>query len=178
MCSVNQSSSDHRDMSAILELDCGPITHKDATDSEDNISNKLAYFRKTKNLLNDLWEHRRSIEALTAHHLGLGQDETCIVQDQCSWVRGSFNVCIPVEVTFRDGIRKVILRCPIPHKLAEPRYAGTIDEKISCEIGTYAWMQKNCHDVPIPHLFGFGFVDGRHISLIPPKDTAIIVRVG
>lgn len=57
--------------STSLELDHGLITYEDAADSEDNVINQLAYFRKTKKLFNDLWEQRRSIEALTAHHLGL-----------------------------------------------------------------------------------------------------------
>ncbi|KAH8723918.1 hypothetical protein GQ44DRAFT_740665 [Phaeosphaeriaceae sp. PMI808] len=56
------------------------------------------------------------------------------------------------------------MRCPIPHKLAEARYPGTVDEKLSCEVGTYAWMQENSPNVPIPHLFGFGFSDGRHYT--------------
>jgi hypothetical protein len=25
-----------------------------------------------------------------------------------------------------------------------------------CEVGAYGWMQDQCSDVPIPHLYGFG----------------------
>jgi hypothetical protein len=28
----------------------------------------------------------------------------------------------------------------------------------------YAWMQHQCPDVRIPHLYGFGFSDHRHVS--------------
>lgn len=112
--------------STSLELDHGLITYKDAADSEDNVINQLAYFRKTKMLFNHLWEQTRSIEALTAHHLGRSQNEACIVQDQRTWIRGSFNICIPVEVKCRNETRKVVMRCPMPHKLAEARYPRNI----------------------------------------------------
>jgi hypothetical protein len=46
-------------------------TYEDAATSKDNVINQLGYFRKTKNLFNHLCEQRRSVEALTAHHLGL-----------------------------------------------------------------------------------------------------------
>lgn len=150
--------------STSLELDHGLITYEDAADSEDNVINQLAYFKKTKELLNHLWEQRRSIEALVAHHLDLSQNEACIVQDQRTWIRGGFNTCIPAVVKSKNETRKVIMRCPMPHKLAEARYPGTADEKLSCEVGTYAWMQENSPNVPIPHLFGFGFSNGRHYT--------------
>jgi hypothetical protein len=73
---------------------------------------------------------------------------------------------MPVEVKETSGSvsRKVLMRCPMPHKLAEARYPGTGDEKLGCEVGTYAWMQDNCPLTRIPHLFGFGFSDDRHVS--------------
>jgi hypothetical protein len=148
-------------MDRTIELDSGPITYGDAVKSEINIINQFAYYEETKKLCKDLWEQRQSIEALTAHHLGLGQNGACIVQAQDTWLRGGFNICIPVEVEVGDVTKKVIFRCPMPHKLAEASYPGTVDEKIRCEVGTYAWMQENTPSVPIPHLFGFGFPDGR-----------------
>ncbi|OBT57788.1 hypothetical protein VE04_01636 [Pseudogymnoascus sp. 24MN13] len=50
----------------------------------------------------------------------------------------------------------------MPHKLAEVKYPGTVDEKLSSEVGTYAWIQHQCPDIRIPHLYGFGFFDHRH----------------
>jgi hypothetical protein len=52
----------------------------------------------------------------------------------------------------------------MPHKLAENRYPGTIDEKLGCEVGTYAWIQRTCPDIRIPFLYGFGFSNQRHVS--------------
>jgi len=59
-----------------------------------------------------------------------------------------------------------MMRFPMPHKLAEARYPGTVDEKLSCEVGTYVWMQENFPDIPIPHLvvFGYGYLTGGHGS--------------
>ncbi|KAF2812184.1 uncharacterized protein BDZ99DRAFT_383189 [Mytilinidion resinicola] len=151
-------------MPAMIELDSGPITYEDAVDSEDNVIDQLAYFDKTKKLFDNLWHQKRSIEDLTAHHLGLGWNDICIVQDRHAWIRGTFNICIPVEIKSGGRSSTVIMRCPMPHKLAEARYSGTVDEKLSCEVGTYAWMQANSPDISIPHLVGFGFSDGRHYT--------------
>lgn len=151
-------------MPVTLELERGPITYAAAAELEKNAINQLAYVPKVKELYDYLWKQRSSIEALTAHHLCLSKHDTCRVLDQHAWIRGSFNVCIPVEVKSGSASCKVIVRCPMPHKLAEARYPGTVDEKLGCEVGTYLWMQDNCPDVPIPHLFGFGFSDGRHVS--------------
>lgn len=56
---------------------------------------------------------------------------------------------------------KVLMRWPMPHALAESTYPGTIDEKIGCEVATYAWIENNCPTIPIPHLWGSGFSDSR-----------------
>jgi len=52
----------------------------------------------------------------------------------------------------------------MPHKLAEAKHPGTIDEKLSSEVGAYVWMQEFCPDIPIPHLYGFGFSDNKHFT--------------
>lgn len=52
----------------------------------------------------------------------------------------------------------------MPHTLAESKYPGIVDENLRAEVGTYAWMQQQCSDIRIPHLYGFGFSDHRHVS--------------
>ncbi|KAE9977793.1 hypothetical protein EG328_001826 [Venturia inaequalis] len=145
-------------------LDRGPITYASASNKEKNIINQLAYVPATKNLYEKLWECRDTICALTSHHLRLSCSDTCEVLPSRQWLRGSFNVCIPVQVKSGTSCRKFILRCPMPHKLAESRYPGTVDEKLRCEVGTYAWMQSTCSDVRIPFLYGFGFSNQRHFT--------------
>lgn len=152
-----------------------PITYESASEKETNIINQLAYVPATKKLYENLWQQREAIGALTKRHLGLGSKDACTVFDPQAWIRGSFNVCIPVEVKSGSLSRKVVLRCPMPHKLAEAKYPGTVDEKLSCEVGAYIWMQDQCADVRIPHLFGFGFSDGRHFTHV--KHRPFYVRI-
>ena len=52
----------------------------------------------------------------------------------------------------------------MPHKFAKVKYPGTVDEKLSSKVVTYASIQHQCPDIRILHLDGFGFSDHRHIS--------------
>lgn len=154
-------------MAATLDLfRHGPITYESASKKEFNVINQLAYTPAFKKLYYDLWRQRELIAALTKTHLGLGSKDACTVLDPHEWMVGSFNVCVLVEIKSRGLSRKLVFRCPMPHKLAEARYPGTVDEKLGCEVGGYVWIQEKCLDIRTPHLFGFGFSDGRHVS--PP----------
>jgi len=53
---------------------------------------------------------------------------------------GGFNVVIPVTT---GANTRVVIRCPLPLKIAEDRNPGSIDEKLACEAATYIWMQEN-----------------------------------
>ena len=83
-----------------------------------------------------------------------------------SWVLGSFNLCIPVRLRHSpsNAPYTVMMRCPLPHKLAEDRYPGTVDEKMRCEVAAYLWIRENCPEVPIPNLLGFGFPGGSNVG--------------
>ena len=52
----------------------------------------------------------------------------------------------------------------MPYKVGEDLYPGSVDEKLSCEVAAYAWMQANCPDIRIPHLYGFGTTSDEHVS--------------
>lgn len=141
-----------------------PIAIESALEEERNVINWASYGPATDKLYRELWGQRDSIGALVQHHLG-GQN-TCTVLPPDHWIRGSFNVCVFVEVNAGiSSSRKVIFRCPMPHKLAEARYPGSIDEKLGCEVGAYIWVQEHCPEIRSPDLFGFGFLDGRHVRL-------------
>lgn len=153
-------------MSAMLEFHGrAPLTYESAHNKEVNIVHQLAYLPAATKLRQEIWEQREDIEALTKHHLRLGDKHTCTVLEQHTWIQGSFNICIPIEAKSKSGSwsSKVIFRCPMPHKLAEQIYPGTIDEKLGCEVGAYTWMQDRCPDIRIPHLYGFGFSNSRHV---------------
>ncbi|RYO84123.1 hypothetical protein DL764_009376 [Monosporascus ibericus] len=140
-------------MSATLSLLDGDITYESATQTDRNVINQLAYVPASKALYQSLWEQQHAISAVVKRHLRLCHQDTCTVLPQSQWIQGSFNLCIPVQVTSGARNTKVLLRCPMPHKLPE------VDEKLRCEVGTYVWMQENCRDVRIPYLYGFGFSD-------------------
>lgn len=144
-----------------------PITYESAANKEANVVHQLTYPIAAAKLRQEIWERREEIEALTKHHLRLGSEHTCTVLEPHAWIQGGFNICVSVETKSGNLCRKVIFRCPMPHKLAEDIYPGAIDEKLSCEVGAYTWMQDNCSDVRIPHLYGFGFSDSRHVSPFP-----------
>jgi hypothetical protein len=141
-----------------------PITYESALKKDANIISEAAYFEAAIELYQSLWNQRQTIQAIVKHHLRLNNHDTCIVSTKERWIRGSFNVCIPIEIRSTRCHKKLIFRCPMPHKLAEVQYPGTVDEKLSSEVGTYAWMQQYCPNIRIPHLYGFGFSDHRHVS--------------
>ncbi|KAK0703644.1 hypothetical protein B0T26DRAFT_757170 [Lasiosphaeria miniovina] len=92
---------------------------------------------------------RQTIAGLVKHHLRLGNGPglVCAVAPRERWIRGGFNTCIPVRVGSQrsaqpsspKGETTLIFRCVMTHKLAE----GTVDEKLSCEVGTHVWMQDH-----------------------------------
>ena len=150
-------------MPATLELDNGEhITYESACMKDVNIINEATYPRARRELFQELCDQQATIQALIRHHLRLRDEDACILGDQ--WTRGNFNVCIPVEVRSASFNKNLIFRCPMPHKLAELRYPGTVDEKLSIEVGSYVWVQENCPDITTPKLYGFGFSDNRHVS--------------
>ncbi|KAF2785785.1 hypothetical protein K505DRAFT_380680 [Melanomma pulvis-pyrius CBS 109.77] len=150
-------------MPAALDLLNGQIEYQSAVDHESNILKKLTYVPETRKVYAYLFEHTSDIQSLTAHHLGVNQAQ-CVVSHWDEWIRGSFNVCIPVVVEGQNGQpnRTVLMRCPMAYRLGED--VGSVDEKIGCEVATYAWMQDNCPEVKIPDLLGFGFSDGRNFT--------------
>ena len=154
-----------------------PITYSSALKKDTNIISRAAYFQAATELYNSLWDQRQIIQALVRHHLRLSTRDTCIVNAKAQWIRGSFNVCIPIEVQTTRYHKKLIFRCPMPHKLAEVKYPGTVDEKLCSKVGTYAWIQDQCPDIRIPHLYGFGFFDHRHVSYVKTCPIASVLII-
>ncbi|KAH8595366.1 hypothetical protein B0O99DRAFT_512161, partial [Bisporella sp. PMI_857] len=112
---------------------------------------------------------RKTIQVLAKHHLRLGNRATRIVKAQDQWIRGSFNVYITVEVRSARFHKELIFRCPMPRKLAEAKYSGIVDEKLSPEVGMYVWMQDQCPNIRIPRLYGFGLSDHHHFVHEQPR---------
>lgn len=140
------------------------ITYSKARTEEVDILLRLGYYNRQNDFFASLSKNLDLIKAVVGHHLGLSSADLCQVADVEDWLHGSFNVCIPVsinkwEARSQPGTR-VLLRLPLPHRLGEDFRPGNCDEKIRCEAGTYAWLQENCPDIPIPRLYGFATSDG------------------
>ncbi|KAJ3468186.1 hypothetical protein MRS44_002251 [Fusarium solani] len=145
-------------MGETLPLLRGDISLEEALEEDLDIIRELAYPRSDEN--------SRFTSTMSATRLpSLG--------DANEWIHGSFNACIPVHI--EEDARgsslpaQALVRIPLPYKVGEDFNPGNVDEKVRSEAATYIWMQKNCPDVPIPRLFGFGFPGTRSM----PKFTSI-----
>ena len=132
---------------------------------EANILHRLGYYGQQNKFFSTLSHKHDWIKTIVAHHLGLNSSNACDVADIVDWFHGSFNVCIPV--TIKDWKRRpggrILLRLPLPYRVGEAFRPGNGDEKVRCEAGTYAWLQENCPDVPIPQLYGFAMSTGETV---------------
>ncbi|KAG6006790.1 hypothetical protein E4U21_006681 [Claviceps maximensis] len=147
--------------STIRLLDHEPVTFEKARAKNFNVIRRHNHVALAQDLYISLWSQRDAIACIVRAQLRLGNEANCLVALPREWIRGKFNVCIPVEVTSRQFNGKLIVRCPLSFALAETTYPGTIEEKLRGEVGAYAWMQQNCADIRIPHLYGFS-ISGHH----------------
>ncbi|KAE8152358.1 hypothetical protein BDV25DRAFT_69954 [Aspergillus avenaceus] len=150
------------------------ITYSTARKEEVNILHRLGYYDQQNEFFARISDSRGWIQAVVAYHLGLTSPDECQVADIVDWLHGSFNVCVPVTINnwknSRQTGQRVLLRLPLPYRVGESFHPGNVDEKIRCEAGTYAWLQDNCPDVPIPKLYGFALSTGEtftHIENLP-----------
>lgn len=140
------------------------ITYSEAKADEFSILHQLGYPSEQKRFFANLHDKREWIKATVTHHLGLRSPNECHVANQENWLHGSFNVCIPITID-SWGRQRVLMRFPLPYRIGEDFRPGNGDEKIQCEAGSYAWLQENCPDVPIPKLFGFALSTGETVFM-------------
>ena len=108
--------------------------------------------------------HRLEIESIISHHLSLQVHQKCTLQEPSEWLRGDFNTCIPVSIS-NWGPKRLLIRCPFPHRLGALQSNNLLNEKLRCEAATYAWIVKNCPRTPIPCIWGFGLPDGTSVCV-------------
>ncbi|KAL2810933.1 hypothetical protein BDW59DRAFT_177109 [Aspergillus cavernicola] len=145
------------------------ITYSVAKDKEVNLLHHLKYPEQKAQFFTFLESHNDWIQAIVAYHLNLSVN-ACQVADSGDWLHGSCNVCIPVTIsglnpTLQPGNR-VLVRFPLPYRVGESSKPGNSDEKVRCEAGTYAWLEENCPDIPIPRLYGFGMGTGETLPIM------------
>lgn len=150
-------------MLSTLPLLNGRIALDRALENDDNILAQLGYPRQRQEFVSFLSAHKAEIEAIVSFHLCV---KKCRASDVQTWLTGSYNVCIPVYISPPSSVRSVLVRIPLPYKVGEAQRPGNVDGKLRCEVASYLWIQEHCPDVPIPHLFGFGFPNGQSVRLI------------
>ncbi|KAL9126833.1 MAG: hypothetical protein Q9217_004184 [Psora testacea] len=141
----------------------GETTFEEAVEEEHNMLQRLTYWQKQFDFMVYLLEQRVEIESIVSYHLNIDRTARCRLTPPDEWIYGTFNICLPVYIdnwTRRPG-KRVIIRFPLPYKTGEIYFPGNTDEKLRCEAATYAWIQENCPDVPIPQLWGFAFSDSQ-----------------
>ncbi|EDN10907.1 predicted protein [Histoplasma mississippiense (nom. inval.)] len=172
-----------------------PIIHNDNTEStasgsntstakaraqaeEEDMTVELHYAAKRAKFYNEFGDCHQEIQQLVAFHCGLTNPSLVQVpamfgkDGELVWRHGSFNMCIPVSIN-RAGRNnagnslpsKLGFRVPLPYKLGEEAFPGNVEEKVRSEAATYIWINKNCPDIPIPKLRGFGVTGGLSVSL-------------
>lgn len=135
-----------------------------AADIETDLLLHFQHQRASEDFQQFLWSQREILAALVRKALNLRPEDSCDVCSRQSWIQGGFNVCVMVAVQSSGSLTTYIMRCPLPHKAAGSQYPGTIDEKLSCEVASYVWIQEHCHDIRIPKLYAFGFTDGQQVG--------------
>ncbi|KAG2416088.1 hypothetical protein HFD88_007280 [Aspergillus terreus] len=143
----------------------GDITYSAAKGCESNILHELGYWDQKTRYFNHLYKNRELVQEVVVHHLNLPSADACTIADPQEWRHGSFNLCIPIDVRGHAAAQRVMIRFPLPYRVGEKTNPGNADEKIRCEAGTYAWLQENCPDVPIPALYGFGLSSGKKFTV-------------
>nr|POF25879.1 hypothetical protein CFP56_77645 [Quercus suber] len=138
-------------------------TLADALEEEENMLVRLAYPRQRFDFFVWVQTHRDELATLVGHNLGMRPGEACELSQPREWKHGSFNLCIPIYTHHWEKHigKRVLLRLPLCYKTGELQNPGNTDEKLRTETATHIWVQQNCPDVHIPHLWAFAFPGGR-----------------
>lgn len=123
------------------------LSLESAAEDEHNLVLYIRHQRAAESFLRLLWDRQESIAALVRYHLNLRNRDRCVILPPKLWIRGGCNLCVLVEVHITGRSNRLVFRCPMPHKLAERQYPGTIDEKVRGEVATYVWMGEHCPQV-------------------------------
>ncbi|KAB8356572.1 hypothetical protein FH972_024154 [Carpinus fangiana] len=130
-----------------------------------NVLLKLEQPRRQAAFFQHLNEKRDCIQAAAARHLNISPDR-CRVAETTQWLKGSFNLCVPLVIEGTATQSRVLMRFPAPYLVGEDFHPGNSDEKLRCEAGVYAWLQDACPSIPIPQLYGFAVSTGQQFTSV------------
>lgn len=137
---------------------------EDIEDEDNNMLLHLEWDRLQQEFFDYLQAETTTIETIVSQHLDLSAHQLCRVAARSQWLHGTFNVCVPVFVT-NWRAQRVLIRCPLPHRLGGLHTTTLMEEKIRCEAASFAWLSRNSPCVPIPRLWGFGLPSGLRVSI-------------
>lgn len=140
---------------------------REVEDEDDDMLIHMEWDRLRKEFSEYLENETPTIEAIVAQHLNLRSHQACRVASRSQWLdKGTFNLCVPVFIN-NWHMRRVLVRCPFPHRLGGLHATALLEEKLRCEAASFAHLSRNHSRVPIPRLLGFGLPGGLHVSRIP-----------
>lgn len=145
-----------------LPLSHGTISLSAALANTDDTLLALSYPQEEAKFFDYLESRENDIKHIVAWHLKLKAGKIPQLAPRHAWLRGYFNINIPVSIEnwSHQPHKRVLFRIPLPYKVGEARHPGNVDEKLRCEVATFVWLLDKHPTVPVPLLWGFGFPTG------------------
>lgn len=117
----------------------GEITYSVAKEREVNILHQLGYYDQQCRFFCHLVDNSDWMKAVIVHHLRLRSTDACHITEIEDWLRGSFNLCVPINIDNWKGRQQPGYPChspiPLPYRVGEGFRTGNGDERIQCEAG-------------------------------------------
>lgn len=123
-------------------LSRSPINFAAAKNTDDNIIAPSKQYHDTLDFYQTLFDKKDAIYDIVRFQLGLDPyRDNCHVSPHQEWMRGKFNVCVPISVNSRQFCGRVLMRFPLPHMFrgeaqnpsGSTSSTGSIDDKVCCE---------------------------------------------
>ncbi|KGQ07965.1 hypothetical protein BBAD15_g6706 [Beauveria bassiana D1-5] len=119
-------------------LSRSPINFAAAKNTDDNIIAPSKQYHDTLDFYQTLFDKKDAIYDIVRFQLGLDPyRDNCHVSPHQEWMRGKFNVCVPISVNSRQFCGRVLMRFPLPHMFrgeaqnpsGSTSSTGSIDDK-------------------------------------------------
>ncbi|PQK17501.1 hypothetical protein BB8028_0008g00120 [Beauveria bassiana] len=124
-------------------LSRSPINFAAAKNTDDNIIALSKQYHDTLDFYQTLFDKKDAIYDIVRFQLGLDPyRDNCHVSPNQEWMRGKFNVCVPISVNSRQFCGRVLMRFPLPHMFrgeaqnpsGSTSSTGSIDDKYLHEL--------------------------------------------
>lgn len=113
----------------------GYVSYDDAITGLHDVVKDHEDVQALQDQYNSIQASCRDLMKATRNHLSLARETKLSWSSKEKWIRGGFNICVPLRIQSTTRDFKVIIRCPSPFALLETQYPDIIDEKIRSEVG-------------------------------------------